>query len=1125
MNHIQENNEDSRGFQNVNHRNKYFIFIGLLLLSSFTFCISALAGRSPKAQLDTLKINEPLGFSWENELIQHKIHFKQGQALRPFIVAVDTVLKKTSTIPCQVTDVRRYSDGTISSLTAWLMLSIAPHEEHTINFSMGSHEDTGRGVDIKKEKNTLLLSTTAPKRIGILIPRGEKFYDWPQAASKIPAPIQGLLLPSGAITSPGVLDLPFEVISWKSEVLNHGPLFTDVQVTYEFNVGYWKCNFRVVKNSGMIRMEEELNTGTTDIDAKDFNRFLRIPLSGKKFTPQNIFFGGRNRDAIFSNVAKDGYDKELLERANLRGNWFSCALQGYSLDTSPQGLHYVLNGYPAVQNRMGMILRAVSSNGDAIGFAGLSTTKWRNPLAIRFSKGSDGTLSALFPLQKYPQGWAIDGFGYGSPNYTGIVIGAPDACIKRAIGIMISEEKGEKTTQLQSLFDEARKQSVFAYDSIRRWDYDWKYPQTSKATATTVGPEAQKALDLLTTRVELYRRYGVMAVFSMALHFDFAKSHYPLLKKAADKPETFTPEAYAQFERFLTFNAAYLNSESSFPYGMGFHLNNPNMTIMASEGRFLASLLVKEHPLFYVWGARTVKLVQAFLVRFSRPSGAAYENPHYVLGATLGFIAPINEMMMENGLGDVFDTERFRKVIRFSIDWISPPDPRFFGVRTILPLGNTSYQSVPKNMSEPLIRYFKDSYPDLAGKLQWMANQTYSEDKKTTIVEDIVPDLKSVAYEGDGVSFRHGFGTPYETLMRFRAGDCDGHYEWEADQMSYTLYAKGQPINLNFANGYFPMFCRPWLRNRVSFDMKYEISERNETSVNAVAFSPEADYLLAKRDVDQLGILTEYPNLDEKRKWNKKENDGWVTMRANPEDIEPVSWYRQVMFLKDADPKGPNYFVIADNFGGTPTVPTDINFWFLANSMTQTGNLLHYDGQLDVDMDVFVHTPKKFKPHVDSYGHQEQLYGALFTWDKTKHPDGKKWEEQKLLRIRQSSGKGYLTVLYPRLKKNDPAASYKRLADNVVEIQTTVSRDVVMMCAFKFNYVNKDFTFTGKSGAIRYYKDGKIVILNNEGSADFVVANQKITGTGPYMVVLNKGKAVATPLESNATVQVVAIDK
>ncbi len=1123
MKHTTVQNKRFSAFRNINHSNKHFTFI-CLLLSFFTFCISAIAGNSPK-QLDTLKISEPLGFSWEDELIKHEIHFKKGQVLRPFIVAVDSASKQSSTLPSQVTDVSRYSDGTISSLTVWLMLSIAPNEERTINFYMAEDEDRTSGVEIKEEENTLLLSTTTPQKIGIRIPRGEKTYDIPKAASEIPAPIQGFLLPSGAVTSPGVLDIPFDVLSWKSEVVNHGPLFTDVQITYNFNVGYWNCNLRVIKNSGMIVLDEELNTGRTDIDAKVFNRFHRIPLSGRKFAPQNIFFGGRNRDEIFSNVVKDGYDKELLERANLRFNWFSCAEQGYSLDKSPQGLHYVLNGYPAHQNRMGMILRAVSKNGDAIGFAGLSTEKWRNPLTIRFSKGEDGTLSALFPLQRYPQDWIIDGFGDESPNYTGIVIGAPDAFVKRSIGIMISEEKGEEKTKLQTLFTQARKHSVFAYDSIRRWNYEWNYPDTSKATAETVGPEAQKALDFFTTRIELYRRYGVMAVYSMALHFDFAKNHYKFLKEAADKPEAFTPEAYARFQRFLTFNAAYMNSESSFPYGMGFHLNNPNMTVMDSEARFLSSLLVREHPEYENWGKQTVYLLQKFFERFSRPSGAAYENPHYILGATLGFVAPINEMMMANGLDDVFDTERFRKMIRFSLDWVGPPDPRFFGVRTVLPLGNTSYQSIPKDMSEPLIRYFKDSYPDLAGKLQWTANQTYPEDKKTTIVEDIVPDLKSVFYEGDGVSFRHGFGTPYETLLRFRAGDCDGHYEWESDQMSYTLYAKGQPINLTFANGYFPMFCRPWLRNRVSFDMKFELSERNETKVMAVAFSPEADYLCARRDVDQLGTLTEYPSLDEKRKWNKEENDGWVAMRANPEDIPLVSWYRQIMFLKDADPKGPNYFVIADNFGGTPTVPTDINFWFLANSMTQSGNLFHYDGQLDADMDVFVHTPQKFKPHFDSYGHQEQLYGALFTWDKTKHPDGKKWEEQKLLRIRQNPGQSYLTVLYPRLKNNDPAASYKRLADNVVEVETELSRDVIMMRAFKFNYVHKDFTFTGKSGAVRYYKDGKTVILNNEDSADFVVEGQKITGTGPYMVVLHKGKTAATPLATDATVKVEAIDK
>ena len=40
-----------------------------------------------------------------------------------------------------------------------------------------------------------------------------------------------------------------------------------------------------------------------------------------------------------------------------------------------------------------------------------------------------------------------------------------------------------------------------------------------------------------------------------------------------------------------------------------------------------------------------------------------------------------------------------------------------------------------------------------------------------------------------------------------------------------------------------------------------------------------------------------------------------------PESILLITWHRQVMFLKDQDPAGPNYFVIRDTFARRPTKP------------------------------------------------------------------------------------------------------------------------------------------------------------------------------------------------------------
>jgi hypothetical protein len=383
-----------------------------------------------------------------------------------------------------------------------------------------------------------------------------------------------------------------------------------------------------------------------------------------------------------------------------------------------------------------------------------------------------------------------------------------------------------------------------------------------------------------------------------------------------------------------------------------------------------------------------------------------------------------------------------------------------------------------------------------------------------------VPALGSVHYENYGVYFRHGFGTPYETFFLLMAGDCHGHFELESDQMAYTLYAKGQPIHLHFANGYFPMLNRPWLRNRVSIDHMFEKSERNPTAVLATAFTPEAEYVRASRQIDLIRPLEgEVPTTKPNGQWDEEEAKNWT---AFPEwqQIPMTVWVRQVVFVKDADPKGPNYFVLRDDFGGIPTRPTDLNLWFLSTEFQREADTFHFTGQCEVDMDVFLHTPAGAPHETGEYTHRQQPYGRQVGFDPKYHPDGKLQERQQLLRFKQPAGQGYLVVLYPRLKENDPPATYTRLADNVVKVVTPLSSDVVFVGPHAFTAEVEGIRFTGTSAVVRQYAAGKLTVTNHDGPASLVVAGKTISGTGPFTVTLLAGQAEAKAHGEGATVEV-----
>ncbi|MHB9025777.1 MAG: hypothetical protein ACYC7E_16685 [Armatimonadota bacterium] len=1086
---------------------------GLALAMLVLTCLPAAYAAS---LAKTVTITDYLGIDWQDELVHYPLELPSG-ALRG--AAEVLVASERKALPSQVSDVARYPDGSVKSCTVWFFASVPANGAVSYTLTPGKPGATTAGVKVTTAPAAVTLSTVGAKPIGIRLPNGAKSFDWPIPAGQAPGPIQGLLLPSGKVAGQGKIEAPFLVKSYSTEILATGPLFAEARISYLFDTGYWTFTARVIKGCPTVVIHEEFNTGDSGQLAKDADRFFTLTLAGGGFQPSQFFFGGRNDRPDLATLVTNGL-REEWKAFGIRDNWFASNVQGAEIPKGQAQELYRCTAYPSVLARVGCVTRVQEATGDAVGITGLDTAYWREPLSIRLRATAAGEAQLCFPLQDYKQDWPIDGFGDGSPNYTGVTLYVPKHTARRAYGLMLSPATDEKTELLQSLFTQARRldPGALPLDTVKDMTLNWPDPLAKEAWATASSEKGKKALEIMRTRLNVTRALGQWARFSMAYHYSYAKADYPVVKEVLDSPKDLSAADRVTMRRLCAWNAYDMNSESTFPFGMGFHLNNPNMSVMAVEARAKSSLLVQDHPMFKPWGTWTLAFLKDFNRRFTRASGALYENPHYSLGVTLDWQAQANKILMDAGIGDAFDTPLFAKGIRFCLDWLSPPDPRFLGHRVVLPMGNCSYQSIPPSMATQYITYFKERNPELAGQLQWAANQTLPKDKQIAIVKDIVPQLKSTWYKDYGVYMRHGFGTPYETLLLLYAGNCDGHYEWEQDQMSYTLYAKGQPINLHFGNGYFPMFGRTWLRNRVSIDHMFEESERNVTQVRTAAFAPAMEYAHATREIDSLRpFKTEYPILKGSA-WTPEESENMPAMPVW-QRIPMTVWHRQVLFLKDTDPKGPNYFVLRETFSGTPTRPTDLSLWFLANSMTRKGDVFHFDGQCLVDMDVFVSTPAGTEPETGKYGHVQQPYVRMVGFDPKFHPDGKLQETQLFLRLKQPAGKGYLVVLYPRLKAGDPEAVCTTLADGVVKVDTPLSSDYAFVNSVPFAFTDARVSFRGTAGSVRFYADNQIVVTNAEGQAEYKVSGKTITGTGAFTVTIGKD-GVKTEKGEGASVEV-----
>ena len=1085
-------------------------------------CVSAEA-----ADGRTVTIQNPLGVDWKDELIHYDLEGIPAGAVKGAATA-GVKADSGAALVTQVSDVARHEDGSVRSMRVWFQATVPVNGAATFVITPGGASAPpaalgGAAAIVNGE--TLELATAAPKPIAIRMPAGTIRHELPQPLKESHGPIQGLTLPSGAKLGAGRWEVPFKLLSRETRITAQGPLFAEATVRYTFDAGYWNFTVRVVRGEPMFVISEEFDTGHSGQLWNEVDRFYALPLNTGAFKPTQVFFTGRLDRDDQGTILKTAITPDATKKFGVNEGWFMAMVNGYTPTFNADRDDFYTLAYPSVLPRVGTSARFVVPSGDAIGIAGLRTDEWRHPMSLRTRSTKKGELLLSLPLQMYKQGWASDGYGAGSFNYTGVTLGVGPTAARRVWGLMLSPAEDEKTALLDSLYAEARKLGSYPLDKVKDWQLEWPDPMAGAKWAEKSSDAGAAALNKMRTRVGFAQRFGAFGRFSMAYHYGFAKQEYDSIAKVMNSPADLSAADRAEMRKLAAWNAYDMHQVDTFPWGTGFHLNNPNMSIMAVEARAKSSALIKDHPMFRAWGADTVQLLRENLARFSRDSGATYENPHYTLGVTFAMAMEANKILVDNNIGDGCAGEAFKNNVRFFLHWVTPPDPRFLGKRMVIPIGNCSYQSVPRPMATALIEYFKTSDPQLASQVQWWANQTHTDKDQIKIIADAVPALTSKKFDDYGLYFRHGFGTPYETMLHLFAGNCDGHAEWEADQMTYTLYAKGQPINLHFGNGYFPMFCRPWMRNRVSIDHKFEVSERNQTDVIAAAFNPSTEYARAFRTVDQLRAINgEVPILGPDGKWSAEESKNWSASATNIEQIPPTTWYRQFLFLKDADPKGPNYFVIRDTFGGQPTRPTDVSYWFLANKMERDGNTFRFDGQCKVDMDLFINTPQNTEPETGKHSHIQQPYGrdaSLF--DPKFHPDGKLGETQLFVRFKQPAGKGYMAVLYPRLKEDgkvEEAAKFTRLTDNVVRVETPIATDYALLDSASFEFKDDKVDFSGMATSVRFMKNGKIVVTNSEGKATIKVAGKTITGNGAFVVTIDGGNATSSTQSQGATVEV-----
>jgi len=578
-----------------------------------------------------------------------------------------------------------------------------------------------------------------------------------------------------------------------------------------------------------------------------------------------------------------------------------------------------------------------------------------------------------------------------------------------------------------------RPTGAITIDSLDTWLPYWlktNDPEAGKALAAA-------ALDFVQASVNEY--------FEQTRHysFGFAPHHSPTMLAAAnlgdailgsglwsaDQEKRF--RAQAAFLGYIVTRPDYWSPERGFAA-------NPNMTTMVAAYQVALGCLLRSHPQAKSWveaGLRELKDNE--LDTWSDSNGGWLEAPHYAM-ASYDYIMGCFIMARNCGFADHLHDPKMKRVLEWFAKIIPPPDSRTQGWRHLPPIGNT-YRFEPSGEFGNAAFLWKEKDPAFAAQLQWMHRQQGSPTRPGVggrwpvmagyrslffdeTLPEAVPAYGSELFPETGVVLRNRYASGNETMLYLIAGSHYQHYDY--DSGSITLWGKGEAIADDF--GYHSR--APILEHSM---VETPYSSGLNMRIETFAPSPEADYVRGKLE----------------------------------------GWTRQILFLKDEDPMGPNYFLITDTMLGA--APATWRLWLTGPNVALEPQAARFSGAGKVDADIVFLQPQA--PELTVEPLSRQVYGN--------GEDGVYKQQTVTLHGLSAKAKTrqFAVVIYPRLK-GEAAPKIIPLAEGRgVKVEGGAWTDYLFQSDKAFHFQEGPLEFEGTMGAVRIRGGKGVLSLGGKG--------------------------------------------
>ncbi|MHB9027030.1 MAG: hypothetical protein ACYC7E_23080 [Armatimonadota bacterium] len=818
--------------------------------------------------LRTFTLKDHVGHAWTRELVHYALTCRPGECWPAGLRLTDA---GGALVPTQLANVALHPDGSLASGQLWFIVPELP-ANGTVTYTLTGGAKSDRpakyqsDLALVKGKQTAELTTSLA---GVRVLLGSAQFTAPQPADRVPAPLQGIRLRSGAWTGRGWFETKHLCTGYTAVVTDDGPVFKQVAIHYTY-----------AKPEGWGRADDLFYRMTVRLAAGQEAAYITEAYNlGDPKMYQPPYFGNERRELLWDwwswrpheapdNMCFSLYGAFQPTHARTIPHTVSTPDKGksvafyseneYSLQYAKDRFEFALNPWGRGEPDQSMVytaFRGDDPNTDIISILPAMSSRWRHPDVLPHDPNFIAQHTDTTDLRVYTS---------AKPD---LYVKAPLNLGRREWALAVLKNPGVITDEMRAGVIPAlsRKYGALPLDKVKDWVLEWpqaaKYPHMFIDPGNIAGLRARikslpaleaslrktqhlpadrylldgKDADALLAYEALIKETDGKIADTFAWPYGGERSGinafpWHMMTNAAQTDVIFASLAITPAQRqallarlaFLTYFV--WDGEYMPPRKAGFGWGAAGMPTNVAGARGALAALLSDHPMTGVWVADSAKYLNYIISQYWGEDGTPFSCPHYSLGTEGGPVSAVLLALKSTGkLGDIRTSyPNLHNYGRFIVDMMTPVDIRF--KQRILPTqGDTYWEG--NSLSGQIAPLFKDADPELAGalmatwndsgrSLEGFINAAYFFDPTIPAKAHAVT---SVAYPGYGAFLRHGYGTPEESYLAIRFGTFTiGHMHNDAGSAHW--YARGVPLSMDFGSMYTPHTGSPWWHSTLSYN-------------------------------------------------------------------------------------------------------------------------------------------------------------------------------------------------------------------------------------------------------------------------------------------------------------------